>query len=198
MVRTGLPAAELDQAAYDQGMHDALAGKAESSEADHAVLDKMVRDYSDENKAAAEKFLAANAKKPGVVTTPSGLQYKVVREGSGEQPKPTDEVTVNYRGTFMSGREFDSSYKRGEPTSFPLNRVIPGWTEGVGLMKPGAKYVLYVPPDLGYGFRPHAKIPPGSLLIFDVELLSAKPGAAPPAPAATPGTPPPAAPAAPK
>src|SRR5262249_45564733 len=89
MVRTGLPAAELDQAAYDQGMHDALAGKAESSEAVHAVLDKMVRDYSDENKAAAEKFLAANAKKPGVVTTPSGLQYKVVREGSGEQPKPT-------------------------------------------------------------------------------------------------------------
>jgi len=191
MVRTGLPAEHLDKAAFDQGMRDALAGKAESNDADHQALDQLVHDYTDENKAAADKFLAANAKKPGVETTPSGLQYKVLRPGSGESPKPTDEVTVNYRGTLANGREFDSSYKRGEPMSFPLNRVIPGWSEGVGLMKPGGKYMLYVPPNLGYGFRPHAKIPPGSLLIFEVELLSAKPQSMPSVP--TPQPPPPPA-----
>ncbi|HEX4389180.1 MAG TPA: FKBP-type peptidyl-prolyl cis-trans isomerase [Steroidobacteraceae bacterium] len=191
MIRTGLPAEHLDKAAFDQGMHDALAGKAESNDADHQALDKLVRDYSEENKAAATQYLAANGKKPGVVTTASGLQYKVLRAGSGESPKPSDEVTVNYRGTFMNGREFDSSYKRGEPTTFPLNRVIPAWTEGVGLMKPGGKYMLYVPPDLGYGFRPHAKIPPGSLLIFEVELLSAKPQVMPSTPNPAPPPPPP-------
>ena len=192
MIRTGLPAEHLDRAAFEQGMRDTLAGKAESNDADHQALDKLVRDYTEENKAAAAKYLAANGKKPGVVTTASGLQYKVLRPGSGESPKPTDEATVNYRGTFMNGREFDSSYKRGEPTTFPLNRVIPAWTEGVGLMKPGGKYVLYVPPDIGYGFRPHAKIPPGSLLIFEVELLSSKPQVMPSAP--NPAPPPPPAP----
>ena len=189
MARNGITLESLNMAAYTDGVRAALSGKAEATDADRAAFNKMMGEIADANQAAAGKFLAENGKKPGVVTSKSGLQYKVVKEGSGETPKPTDEVTVNYRGTLLNGQEFDSSYKRGEPTSFPLNRVIPGWTEGVGLMKPGAKYVLYVPPDLAYGVRPKPGIPPGSLLIFEVELLSAKPQG--PAAAPVPGTPPP-------
>jgi FKBP-type peptidyl-prolyl cis-trans isomerase len=190
MARNGITLESLNMTAYTEGVRAALSGKVEATDADRAAFNKMMGDIAATNQAAAVKFLAENGKKPGVVTSKSGLQYKVVKEGSGETPKPTDEVTVNYKGTLINGQEFDSSYKRGEPTSFPLNRVIAGWTEGVGLMKPGAKYVLFVPPDLAYGVRPKPGIPPGSLLIFEVELLSVKPqgpGAAP-----VPGTPPPA------
>jgi FKBP-type peptidyl-prolyl cis-trans isomerase len=192
LARTGLTTESLNMSAFNEGFRAALSGKVEASDADRAAFNTMMTEVGASNEAAAEKYLAENAKKPGVLTTKSGLQYKVVKEGSGESPKSTDEVTVNYRGTLISGHEFDSSYKRGEPTSFPLNRVIPGWTEGVGLMKPGAKYMLYIPPELAYGTRPKPGIPPGSLLIFEVELLSAKPQALPTAPA--PATPPPATP----
>jgi FKBP-type peptidyl-prolyl cis-trans isomerase len=108
----------------------------------------------------------------------------VLTPGSGAPPNATDEVTVNYKGTLMNGNEFDSSYKRGEPAKFPLNHVIPGWSEGVGLMKPGAKYQFWIPPQLAYDLHSPPGIPPGSLLVFEVELISAKAPAPAPAPAA--------------
>lgn len=128
-----------------------------------------------ENMEAGEKFLEENAKKEGIKTTDSGLQYEVLKEGEGEQPAATDVVEVHYHGTLIDGTVFDSSVDRGEPTSFPLNRVIPGWTEGVQLMKEGAKYRFYVPQDLAYGERgAGADIKPFSTLIFEVELLDIK------------------------
>lgn len=121
---------------------------------------------------AGEKFLAENKKNEQVKETASGLQYVVEKEGTGEQPKATDEVTVHYTGRLLDGTVFDSSVNRGEPATFPLNRVIPGWTEGVQLMREGAKYTFFIPSDLAYGAQgvPNA-IPPHSTLIFDVELI---------------------------
>lgn len=122
-----------------------------------------------------EKFLAENGKKEGVRTTASGLQYVVEKEGSGDQPGPEDEVTVHYTGKLLNGQVFDSSVSRGEPATFPLNRVIPGWTEGVQLMKVGAKYTFFIPSDLAYGPQgiPNV-IPPHSTLVFDVQLINVK------------------------
>ena len=117
-------------------------------------------------------FLAQNAKKSGIVVTPSGLQYEVLTEGTGRQPKATDTVSCHYHGTLIDGTVFDSSIQRGEPCSFPLNQVIAGWTEGLQLMKEGAKYRFYIPYNLAYGEHgAGASIPPYSALIFDVQLL---------------------------
>ncbi|MDD2530117.1 MAG: FKBP-type peptidyl-prolyl cis-trans isomerase [Bacteroidales bacterium] len=116
-------------------------------------------------------FLTSNLKKEGVKETPSGLQYKVVQEGSGANPKATDTVNVHYHGTLINGNVFDSSVQRGEPISFPLNQVIQGWTEGLQLMNVGSKFTFYIPADLAYGDSPVGTIPAGSTLIFDVELL---------------------------
>lgn len=122
-----------------------------------------------------QRFLKENASKPGVKTMPSGLRSKVLREGSGKSPQETDVVVVNYRGTLISGKEFDSSEKAGRPAEFPLNRVIPGWTEGVQLMKEGAKYEFFIPPNLAYGSRgAGGLIGPDETLIFEVELLKVK------------------------
>ena len=130
----------------------------------------------EKNAAEGKKFLDENKTKEGVKTTASGLQYKVLKEGTGTPPKATDTVKVNYRGTTIDGKEFDSSYKRGEPATFPVNRVIKGWTEGLQLMKPGSKYQLFVPADLAYGERgAGADIGPNSTLVFDVELLEVVP-----------------------
>lgn len=121
------------------------------------------------------KFLQENGKREGVTTTSSGLQYEVLTEGSGKSPSATDVVEVHYRGTLIDGKEFDSSYKRGETIEFPLNRVIPGWTEGVQLMKEGAKYRFFIPSDLAYGPRGAGQdIGPDEALIFDVELVQVK------------------------
>lgn len=121
---------------------------------------------------AGEKFLEENGKKEGVHTTASGLQYVVEKEGTGKSPKATDEVTVHYTGRLLDGHVFDSSVSRGEPATFPLNRVIPGWTEGLQLMKEGAKYVFFIPSDLAYGAQGAGNdIPPHSTLIFEVELI---------------------------
>jgi FKBP-type peptidyl-prolyl cis-trans isomerase FkpA len=127
----------------------------------------------EENKAAGTAFLAENAKKPNIVTTASGLQYEVLTPGTGTaSPKATDNVTVHYQGTTIDGKEFDSSYSRGEPATFPLNRVIAGWTEGVQLMKEGAKYRFFIPSELAYGEQGAGRaIGPNSTLIFDVELI---------------------------
>lgn len=124
-------------------------------------------------KAAGEKFLAENAKKPGVVTRPSGLQYKVIKDGAGASPSKADVVTTHYRGTLIDGTEFDSSYARNEPASFGVTQVIAGWTEALQLMKPGAKWELYLPSSLAYGRHgAGGDIGPDEALIFEVELLS--------------------------
>ena len=127
----------------------------------------------EKNKSEGEAFLAKNKARQGVKTTASGLQYEVLKEGTGPMPKPTDTVTVNYKGTLMDGSTFDSSYDRGEPATFVLNQVIPGWTEGVQLMKVGSKYKFYIPAALGYGERGAGNvIGPNAPLVFEVELLS--------------------------
>jgi FKBP-type peptidyl-prolyl cis-trans isomerase len=124
------------------------------------------------NLEAGQAFLKENATKPGVHTTSSGLQYLVLEEGKGKSPKATDTVLVHYKGNLLDGTEFDSSYKRNEPISFPLNGVIPGWTEGVQLMKEGGKIRLFIPSNLAYGSRgAGGVIPPDSTLVFDIELL---------------------------
>jgi len=130
---------------------------------------------SEKNKADGEKFLAENAKKAGVKVLPSGLQYKVIAPGTGKSPKATDTVTTQYKGTLIDGTEFDSSYKRGEPATFPVSGVIPGWTEALQLMKEGAKWQLFLPPGLAYGERGAGRdIGPNATLIFEVELISVK------------------------
>ncbi|NOQ37048.1 MAG: FKBP-type peptidyl-prolyl cis-trans isomerase [Methylococcaceae bacterium] len=126
----------------------------------------------EEHKAAGTSFLAENAKKDKIITTASGLQYQILIEGSGATPTASDEVTVHYQGTTIDGNEFDSSYKRGQPATFPLNRVIGGWTEGVQLMKEGAKYRFFIPSELAYGERGAGRdIPANAALIFEVELI---------------------------
>ncbi len=127
-------------------------------------------------RASDMKFLAANAKKPGVITTPSGLQYNVIREGTGPKPSRTDTVLVHYEGRLLDKTVFDSSYQRGQPAAFPLDQVIPGWTEGVQLMPVGSKFHFVVPPSLAYGARgAGGVIPPGAVLEFDIELLAIRP-----------------------
>jgi FKBP-type peptidyl-prolyl cis-trans isomerase FklB len=154
----------------DQQMQEALAAldqriASERARAQTAELEKSL--------AAGNAYRAENAKKPGVQTTATGLQYKVVKAGTGRTPAASDTVTVNYRGTLVDGTEFDSSYKRGEPATFPVAGVIPGWTEALQLMKEGAQYQLVIPPDLAYGERgAGGVIPPGATLVFDVELIS--------------------------
>lgn len=130
-------------------------------------------------KAEGEAFLAENADKEGVMITDSGLQYKVLEEGDGVSPGEKDTVTVHYRGTLLDGTEFDSSYAREQPATFALNQVISGWTEGLQLMKTGAKYELYIPSDLAYGPGGNQGIPPNATLIFEVELLEVEPAEAP-------------------
>src|SRR5437660_1215564 len=171
------------------GMKDAIAGKPQLTH--DQVKDVMAqfekdmeqkqKQLGEKNKTDGAKFLEDNKKNPGVKTTASGLQYKVEKEGTGSQPKATDMVTVNYRGTLIDGTEFDSSYKRGQPATFPVNGVIKGWTEALQLMKQGSKYQLFIPSNLAYGERSVGPdIAANATLIFEVELLEVKP---PPTPA---------------
>ncbi|MDC3058669.1 FKBP-type peptidyl-prolyl cis-trans isomerase, partial [Litorivicinus sp.] len=132
---------------------------------------RQVEAMSEANLKSGEAFLADNAKQDGVTVTASGLQYKVLAEGSGDSPKATDTVKVHYEGRLISGDVFDSSIARGEPVSFPLNGVIPGWSEGVQLMKVGSKFQFTIPSALAYGSAGTGPIPPNSVLVFDVELL---------------------------
>jgi FKBP-type peptidyl-prolyl cis-trans isomerase FklB len=139
---------------------------------------------AESNKKDGAAFLAANATKPGVVTLPSGLQYKVLTPGTGAKPTATDSVVCNYRGTLLDNTEFDSSYKRGQPATFPVSGVIKGWTEALQLMPVGSKWQLFIPADLAYGERAREPIGPNATLVFELELLSIQPKAQP---AATPG-----------
>jgi FKBP-type peptidyl-prolyl cis-trans isomerase FklB len=181
---------DINSDTFTAGLKDGMSGaKPLITEAEmQQVMTQFSKDMQEKtnaeaaqkNKAEGEKFLAENKKKPDVKTTDSGLQYKMVKEGNGTPPKPTDSVVVNYRGTLIDGTEFDSSYKRGEPATFPVNAVIKGWTEALQLMKPGSKYELYIPSNLAYGERgAGADIGPNATLKFDVELLSVKPAVSP-------------------
>ena len=181
-------AVEVDQSILLRGVKDALAGGKtlltdDEMKAALAQLQTEVRTRQEEkmklaaetNKKVGAEFLAANETKDGVVTLPSGLQYKILTEGTGPKPSAADSVTCNYRGTLLDGKEFDSSYTRGQPASFPVSGVIKGWTEALQLMPVGSKWQLFIPPDLGYGDRgadPRSGIGPGATLIFEVELLS--------------------------
>lgn len=136
------------------------------------MFSKLNTATSDENKAAGLAFLADNSKKDNIVTTASGLQYEILTAGEGKSPLATNQVTVHYQGTTIDGNKFDSSYSRGEPATFPLNRVIAGWTEGLQLMKEGAKYRFFIPSELAYGERgAGTDIPANAALIFEVELI---------------------------
>jgi FKBP-type peptidyl-prolyl cis-trans isomerase FklB len=175
-----------------RGIKEGLAGKVPSP-GDQQQIQTFVRSVGEaasaKNQSAAKDFLARNGHEKGVVTTASGLQYKIIEAGDKKAPAvlPTDTATVEYRGKLIDGSEFDSSYSRGVPATFPVSGVIKGWQEALVLMKPGAKWQLFISPELAYGSAPKPKIPGGSLLIFDVHLLSAEGGGAPKAP---PGTPP--------
>jgi FKBP-type peptidyl-prolyl cis-trans isomerase len=145
---------------------------------------QMRAELGEKNKAEGAAFLATNKNDPDVITLPDGLQYKVLTDGTGKTPAPDDIVTVNYRGTFIDGKEFDSSAKAGHPAQFQANHVIPGWTEALTKMKTGSKWELFIPSALAYGEQGGRSIPPNATLIFEVELLDVKasPPAAPPAP----------------
>jgi len=180
-----------------RGFKDALSGKRRTQPGDVQIVQQYIGALHAEtvarNHAAAREFLDRNATAAGVHKTASGLQYKVISNGDRKaaSPQPTDMVTVQYRGTLLDGSEFDNSYSRGAPATFPLNGVIKGWQEAIPLMKPGAKWQIFVPPELGYDATVRPGIPMGSLLIFDVELVSVT------SPAHASVTPPPAAPASP-
>jgi FKBP-type peptidyl-prolyl cis-trans isomerase len=189
---------ELDHAMFLRGMKDALAGDKllltdEEAKSVFTAYQKEVKEkqeakmkvIGEQNKKDGEAFLAANKSKEGVITLPSGLQYKIEKQGDGPKPTATDTVECNYRGTLIDGKEFDSSYKRGKSASFPVVGVIKGWTEVLQLMPVGSKYQVFIPAELAYGARgAGADIGPDSTLIFEIELLSikAKPAAATPAP----------------
>jgi FKBP-type peptidyl-prolyl cis-trans isomerase FklB len=173
----GIPDIQID--AVSRGVKDAMAGK-KSTPADRQQLNEFARAAVQaagiRNKTAAQEFLAKKGKEKGVQTTASGLEYKVIKAGDSKTPliSATDEVTVNYRGKLIDGTEFDSSYTHGQPATFPANGVIKGWQEALVLMRPGAHWELYIPPELAYGPAPRPNIPPNSALVFDVEVVSAK------------------------
>ncbi|MCK5100971.1 MAG: FKBP-type peptidyl-prolyl cis-trans isomerase [Desulfobacteraceae bacterium] len=176
---------KLDVDAFFKGIEDSIAKKPaldpmQMREALTAFQEHIrekqkqkMLEKSKENKAKGEAFLQENKQKKGVVTLESGLQYRVITKGKGESPKPEDTIKCHYKGTTIDGVEFDSSYKRGQPAVFQLNRVIKGWTDALQLMKPGSKWELFIPSDLAYGDRAAGPaIKPGSTLIFEVELIS--------------------------
>jgi len=185
------------------GIKDAIAGKPQLT-ADQVKdimgqfekdMEQKQKEVGEKNKTEGAKYLEENKKKAGVKTTASGLQYKVVKDGTGEQHTSRDKVTVNYRGTLIDGTEFDSSYKRGQPATFPVNGVIKGWTEALQLMKQGSKYQLFIPSTIAYGERAMGPdIGPNSTLIFEVELQDVKPPPTP-GPQGAAKAPPPASPA---
>ncbi len=168
----------LNYSLISKAMNDVLSGGAvimspeKCQEVIYGYLTVLEKKKFESSISAATKFLAENQKKPGIITLPSGLQYEIITPATGAKPVATDEVTVHYKGTLTNGQQFDSSLDRGEPTTFTLNQVIPGWTEGLQQMSVGSKYRFFIPYSLGYGERGAGKdIPPYSTLIFEVELI---------------------------
>jgi FKBP-type peptidyl-prolyl cis-trans isomerase len=181
---------DVEMEALARGIKDALADSGSTPLLTQAQIEETMQKFQQEmmvkqnekvnamsgkNKNEGEVFLVENAQKEGVVALPSGLQYKIVKAGNGPKPKLTDEVTTHYRGTLTDGTEFDSSYKRGQPTSFPVNGVIAGWTEALQLMPVGSKWQLFIPSNLAYGERgAGGVIGPNATLVFEIELLAIK------------------------
>ena len=179
---------DINLEVYASGIRDALGGKESQMTSEEiratitslqqrlmAAQQKALKEQAAKNLSESKAFLAKNGKKEGIKTLPSGLQYKVLTEGSGKTPKTEDTVTVNYKGTSIDGTEFDSSYKRGQPATFQVKGVIKGWTEALQLMKEGSKWQLFIPPELAYGERGAGRdIGPNATLIFEVELLTIK------------------------
>jgi FKBP-type peptidyl-prolyl cis-trans isomerase FklB len=177
---------DIDPDILMKGLKDALSGRKplltdQEARETMTVFKKemmakqevLAKKLGEKNKKEGEAFLAENKKTEGVKTLPSGLQYRVIKEGTGRKPKATDKVLTHYRGTLIDGTEFDSSYKRGTPTSFKVNEIIPGWTEALQLMKEGAKWQLFIPSNLAYAERGTGRdIGPNATLIFEVELIS--------------------------
>jgi len=178
---------DVDPAIVSMGLQDSILGNKllisdqEAKDFIAAYQKERAAKVAEEKKTLGEKnkqegaaFLTENKKKEGVKTLPSGLQYKVIKEGTGKTPKATDTVVTQYKGTLINGTEFDSSYKRNEPATFPVNGVIKGWTEALQLMKEGSKWQIVVPPELAYGEQGAGPIGPNATLIFEVELVSVK------------------------
>lgn len=179
----------INQQQFSRGLADALNKQAlqmtdqementlqEFQKQHISKVESQQKKMANENLIKSKDFLSANKKQPGVKTTPSGLQYIEIIAGKGSAPKPGDAVTVNYRGTLIDGTEFDSSYRRNEAVTFPLGNVIPGWEEALLMMKPGAKWKVFIPPSLAYGDKGAGQlIQPNSALIFEIELISVKP-----------------------
>jgi FKBP-type peptidyl-prolyl cis-trans isomerase FklB len=171
---------KINSTLVTKAINDAMSGKptllndAQTSNVLMTYLNKQQMVKSKPNIDACNNFLTVNKTKQGVVTTASGLQYEVISQGAGPKPGLKDTVVCNYKGTFLDGKEFDNSYKRGEPAEFPLTNVIRGWTEVLQLMPVGSKYKVYVPYQLGYGPSDYNGIPGGSLLVFEIELLNVK------------------------
>lgn len=191
-MRNDLPDLQMEQ--FLQGIEHGYAGDESANRMDREEIQQALMAYqqqlqekqvaemeklAEENKAAGETFLAENGARDGVETTESGLQFEVIEEGSGDKPTADDQVKVHYTGELISGEVFDSSRERGEPVTFGLNQVIPGWTEGLQLMSEGSRYKLYIPSDLAYGPGGNRGIGPNETLVFDVELLEINPGSKP-------------------
>jgi FKBP-type peptidyl-prolyl cis-trans isomerase len=182
---------EIDLKIFIQGLVDGIGGD-DKTQIEMPEMQKAMAEFrtaitakqqtekkalGEKNKVEGEKFLEENAKKEGIKITESGMQYKIIKEGTGVHPKATDFVIVHYKGTYIDGKEFDSSYSRGKPATFPLDKVIKGWTEALQLMKVGGKWMLYLPPAIAYGERGKGDIGPNATLIFEVEMLGIdKPG----------------------
>ncbi|MCU0822200.1 MAG: FKBP-type peptidyl-prolyl cis-trans isomerase [Spirochaetes bacterium] len=171
---------DLDMAAFTGAIKDAIDGKESRLKPEEVqaammkmseIMMKKQQATGSANLKTGDEFLKKNKEKPGVVTTVSGLQYRIIKEGTGRKPGKTDVVQVHYRGKLTNGTEFDSSYERKEPVKFPLDRVIPGWTEGIQLMKVGSQFEFVIPSNLAYGEQGAGDIPPNSVLVFEVELL---------------------------
>lgn len=168
-IRDGL--ADVKPALTDAEMREAMTAFQQEMMAKMQERQKVA---GDKNKKEGEAFLAENKKKPGVVTLPSGLQYKILKDGIGKSPKATDSITIHYRGTLLNGKEFDSSFKGGTPVTYPLNRMIAGWIEALQKMKVGSKWQLFIPSNLAYGENGPGEIGPNATLIFEVELFGVK------------------------
>ena len=180
LIQQGLGDVKINSTHFIRALNDILGKKKtllDDVSANTLLTNYMTKIQEKKSKGVieeGEKFLAQNKLKPGVITTASGLQYEVITEGTGIKPTAIDTFVVHYRGTLLDGTEFDASYNRGQPFTYPVNKVVPGWIEGLQLMAVGSKYKFYIPYNLGYGLNGNGQIPGGAMLIFDLELLDVK------------------------